>query len=141
MIIIKAHQRQRGGGGDRETERKRDRESETDRGRDRQRQTEHRGERSERAAAHDDSRRPSDRLPPTSAAPAETLLKAQLGPVIDGHDFVIRINQAPATGNYGIDAGVRTGARFLNRKLTEVYAENGRSVAAAPACAVASILP
>ena len=110
-----------GGGGGAETDRDR----------------EHRGERSNRDA----SRCLSDRLPLTSAAPAETLLKAQLGPVIDGHDFVIRINQAPATGNYGIDAGVRTGARFLNRKLTEVYAENGRSVAAAPACAVASILP
>ena len=66
--------------------------------------------------------------PPTPTPPPETMLRSTLAPVIDGHDFVIRINQAPTAGNYAFNTGERTDARFLNRKFTELYAEpKGRS--------------
>ena len=55
------------------------------------------------------------------------LLARKRGDEIDGHDIVLRINQAPTNGTCGEYTGTKTTVRFLNGRWTYKYAHVDRT--------------
>jgi len=56
------------------------------------------------------------------------LLAAKLGPAIDEHDMVMRINQGPTQG-YELHTGMKTTFRLINKKWASVYASRDQGQA------------